>query len=401
MKFNAEAALTRAQAVEALASRWEFEPRTEQVSVARACGRVLAQDCHARYDLPRHRVSSFDGIAVRSADFAAGLPDTSAWVRGVQFAQADTGDDFPDEFDTVIAAEDVSYDDEGRLTLSPDLAFRKGNAVKRAGATMGEGELLYEEGTQLGPEAIAILAAGGWAQVPVRERLRIAYVPTGNELVAVGTVPERGQNVQTNSLMLGAYFQQWGAQMVEYGIVPDDRAALGAALGRALEETDMVLINGGSSRGSEDYNSELLQERATFFAHGVKAVPGRPIGMAIIGGKPAINVPGPMIAAFLAADWLVQALVRFYYGQPMPRRATVSAVLDKPLGARPGFEQLARLAVHEEDGVLHAAPVPGCATLAENMRSVNAFLAVPAGLRYEAGETVEVELLDTVAGAWS
>ena len=141
MKFNAEAALTRAQAVEALASRWEFEPRTEQVSVARACGRVLAQDCHARYDLPRHRVSSFDGIAVRSADFAAGLPDTSAWVRGVQFAQADTGDDFPDEFDTVIAAEDVSYDDEGRLTLSPDLAFRKGNAVKRAGATMGEGEL--------------------------------------------------------------------------------------------------------------------------------------------------------------------------------------------------------------------------------------------------------------------
>ena len=85
----------------------------------------------------------------------------------------------------------------------------------------------------------------------------------------------------------------------------------------------------------------------------------------------------------------------------MPRRATVSAVLDKPLGARPGFEQLARLAVYEEDDVLHAAPVPGCATLAENMSSVNAFLAVPAGLRYEAGETVEVELLGTVAGAWS
>lgn len=107
--------------------------------MAQACGRVLAQDCHARYDLPRHRVSSFDGIAVRSADFAAGLPDTSAWVRGVQFVQADTGDDFPDEFDTVIAAEDVSYDDEGRLTLSPDLAFRKGNAVKRRRGDHGGG----------------------------------------------------------------------------------------------------------------------------------------------------------------------------------------------------------------------------------------------------------------------
>ena len=129
--------------------RWEFEPRTEQVSVARACGRVLAQDCHARYDLPRHRVSSFDGIAVRSADFAAGLPDTSRHgFAACQFAQADTGDDFPDEFGTARAAEDVRYDDEGRLTLSPDLAFRKGNAVKRAGATMGEGELF---GTRKGP----------------------------------------------------------------------------------------------------------------------------------------------------------------------------------------------------------------------------------------------------------
>ena len=74
MKFNAEAALTRIQAVEALVSRWEFEPRVEQVSVAQACGRVLAQDCHARYDLPRHRVSSFDGIAVRSGRLRSWAP---------------------------------------------------------------------------------------------------------------------------------------------------------------------------------------------------------------------------------------------------------------------------------------------------------------------------------------
>lgn len=160
----------------------------------------------------------------------------------------------------------------------------------------------------------------------------------------------------------------------------------------------MVLVNGGSSRGSEDYNSELLQERASFFAHGIKAVPGRPIGLSVIGGKPAINVPGPMIAACLASDWLVRALVCFYYGQPLPRRVKVPAVLDGRLGARPGFEQLARLALREVDGVLHAAPVPSAATLAQNMRRVNAFLAVPADVHYEAGQTVEVELLGTVAG---
>ena len=74
MKFDHGKALTRAEALEALKARWEFEKRTEHVPVGEACGRVLAQDCHAAYDLPRHRVSSFDGIAVRAADFAQGVP---------------------------------------------------------------------------------------------------------------------------------------------------------------------------------------------------------------------------------------------------------------------------------------------------------------------------------------
>ena len=76
MKFDHEKALTRAEVLKALKSRWEFEKRTERVPVGEACWRVLAQDCHAAYDLPRHRVSSFDGIAVRAADFAQGVPDT-------------------------------------------------------------------------------------------------------------------------------------------------------------------------------------------------------------------------------------------------------------------------------------------------------------------------------------
>ena len=94
--------------------------------------------------------------------------------------------------------------------LDPALEVKAGNAIKRAGATMGKGELLYEAGTLLGPEALAILAAGGWAEAPVVARLKVAYLPTGTELVPVGTVPERGQNVQTNSLMLGASFRAMG-----------------------------------------------------------------------------------------------------------------------------------------------------------------------------------------------
>lgn len=401
MRFDVNEALSREDALASLLGRWDVPRDEELVEVGRACGRILAQDCRARYSLPRHRVSSFDGIAVRAADFAAGVPDTSGWQRGCQYVQADTGDDFPDEYDSIVAAEDVSYDEQGRLVLDPALEFKPFGGIKPAGATMKEGELLYSAGTRLDPGALAILAAGGWCQVPVLRRLRIAFIPTGTELVSVGVEPQRGQNVQTNSVMLGALFEQWGAEMLEYDIVEDDPAALGEALDDALRAADIVLINGGSSRGSEDYNSELLKERASWFAHGVKAVPGRPIGMAIIGGRPAINVPGPMIAASLAADWLVQGLVCAQQGRPVPRRVVAQAVLDEPLSCpKPGFERLVRLAAHrDEDGVLHCAPVRTGASLAENIRSVNAFLAVPSGTRYEKGAVMGIEIMGTVDAA--
>lgn len=397
MKFDIDSALTREEALEALTTRWNPALGEEQVAAAEACGRVLARDCRARYDLPRHRVSSFDGIAVRAADFADGVPDTAEWELGREYVRADTGDDFPDEYDAVVAIENVSFDGEGRVSIDAGVSVEPGTAVKPAGATMAAGELLCEAGALLTPEAIAILAAGGWAEVPVLRRPRVGYVPTGTELVPVGVEPRRGQNVQTNSLVLGAYCAKWGADLVPYDIVADDPEALAAAIDRALAETDVVLVNGGSSRGSEDYNSELLAERASFFAHGVKAVPGRPIGLAVVDGKPAVNVPGPMIAALLAADWLVQGLIYHALGQPAARRVTVPAVLDTPLEARPGFERLARLVLEERDGAWHAASVPSGVTLARNVGSVNAFVAVPAGACWEPGQVVDVEVLGTVA----
>lgn len=396
MRFDVERALTRSEAVSALKSGWKLNVAEELVDVRRSCGRVLARDCFARYDLPRHRVSAMDGIAVRSADFADGMPDTSAWVRGVDFVQADTGDDFPDAFDAVVAIENVAFDEGDRLRFLEDLKVEAGRSVKPAGATMRAEELLYPQGTLVDPFSAAILAAGGWGEVPVIARPKVAFIPTGTELVPVGVEPQRGENVETNSLMLSALFEQWGADTVVYDIVVDDKEKLAETLDRALSEADIVLINGGSSCGSEDFNSFLLQERASWFAHGVKAVPGRPIGMALIEGKPAVNVPGPMIAAALAADWLIRSLILHYLGRPMPQRQRVNAVLDNALSGRPGFEMLARLVTREVDGVLHAASVPSGSTLAENIRAVDAFLAVPADVRFEKDDVAEVELLGTV-----
>ncbi|WP_165054858.1 MULTISPECIES: molybdopterin molybdotransferase MoeA [unclassified Adlercreutzia] len=397
MKFEVEKALTRPEAVSALTSRWKMPVETETIRLGEAYGRVTAREYRARWNAPAHRVSAFDGVAVRSADFAGGVPDASAWKPGVDFVRADTGDDFPDAFDAVIAIENVATLPNGGLSFAEVKGVKPGGGVRAAGSQLAEGELLCAEGTVLRPEDVALLAAGGFDAVEVKRKLRIGYLPTGSELVAVGTRPERGETIQSNGLMIRGFVQQWGACLVECPIVADDEELLGAAIDELVASCDIVLVNGGSSRGSEDFCAQLLQERASYFSHGIKAVPGRPVGLAVINGKPALNVPGPMLAAWLACDWLLQALICFYQGQKMPRRMTRSALLDDSLAARPQFERLVRLVADERDDGLHVSAPSRASSLAQNVRTVNAYCALAPGCSLDAGSELMVEMLGTSA----
>ncbi|WP_165172519.1 molybdopterin molybdotransferase MoeA [Adlercreutzia sp. ZJ242] len=397
MRFDVEKALTRPEAVCALTSRWKVPAETELIGLEEAFGRVAAREYRAQWNAPVHRVSAFDGIAVRSADFAGGMPDASSWKLGADFARADTGDDFPDEFDAVIAIEKVGTLPDGTLSLADVKGVEPGDGVRAAGSQLAEGELLCAEGTVLRPEDVALLAAGGFDAVEVRRKLRIGYLPTGSELVAVGTRPARGKTIQSNGLMIRGFVQRWGACFVEHPIVADDEALLGAAIDELVADCDIVLVNGGSSRGSEDFCAQLLQERASYFSHGIKAVPGRPVGLAVIDGKPALNVPGPMMAAWLACDWLLQALICFYQGQEMPQRMTRDAVLDVPLAARPQLEHLVRLVAEERDGRLHVSVPSRATSLAQNVQAVNAWCALAPGSSLAAGSELAVEMLGTSA----
>ena len=156
-----------------------------------------------------------------------------------------------------------------------------------------------------------------------------------------------------------------------------------------------MLINGGSSRGEEDYNSRLLERRGSFFRHGVKAVPGRPVGFAIVDGKPVVNVPGPVAAAYLAQHWCLSALICHWYGLPDPIYPKVTARLEQPMKKRPGFELIGRVSLRRSAGGYSAAPVPwGEGGIPGLLLNTDGFVNLPlesTGLSQ--GELVEVELL--------
>ena len=398
MRPDPENLIPREEALARLFARWTPKRETEVVPLAEAAGRVLAKDQFAGYDLPVVRASAMDGIAVKSERFADGVPDTSAWKPGVDYVRADTGDDFDDAFDAVIAIENVTVLENGGIRLPENINASKGFNIKLRGTDVRRGALLAAKGTVLTALDIAAIGMGGAAVVPVVKKPRVAFLPTGSELVPVGTPLRRGQNFDTNSLLAPQLLREMGAEPIIHAIVPDDPQQIAAAFNELMETADIVLVNAGTSKGQEDYCARLLAERGEVLFHGVAAVPGRPMSMAIVQGKPVVNLSGPTFAAFYSMDWAVRAMVCRALDVPVPRRHTVQAELIQPLQIPPFFSVMSPIRLEQrEDGTYTAAPLP-----LRGPKSVGAAAALTADAVYvsklgekahAAGETIEAELL--------
>lgn len=174
---------SREEALADFFAAWEPARSVEYVALDDAVGRVLACDLASTNTLPVVRASSFDGIAVKSAAFANGMPDTSSWKPGVDYVRADTGDDFPDAFDAVVMIEKAVVREDGSVTFDDDVTVEPGSGVRPAGSTLRAGEPLMSAGSIIRPTDLAALAMGGTTMVPVRVKPRVAFIPTGSELV--------------------------------------------------------------------------------------------------------------------------------------------------------------------------------------------------------------------------
>lgn len=389
---------TRAETVEKLLNLWKFTPDTQLLPLEAASGRISAEDVFSRNTLPVCRAAGGDGVAVRFADFENGMPDFSKWKENVDYAPADMGDDFDDAFDTVLWVEEFTFDENGRiLAIEPEEPVKKGQLVRQKGATLKAEEQVLKKGDVITPFRLGLLAAAGIEEVQVVRQPKVAYLPTGSELIPAGQVPARGQNIESNSLMTAAFCRQWGAEAVCLPIVADQKAQLEAALDSALKTADIVLLNGGTSMGTEDYTSSLLQKRASHFQHGVRCIPGIPVAAAIVDGKPVINLPGPPYAAFCALDWCVKALVSHWYGLPMQERKRVKAILTKPIQKPEPHEMYVRL-VLQKDGQkgCTATPMPMEVRFADAADRWNGLFIAPAGRgKWDAGCEIDAELLYT------
>ncbi len=308
--------VNRDKAVELLLGACNFAPKTEVIPVEEAYGRILATDAVAQLDMPNCLTCNMDSVAVHWSDFENGMPDTTGWTRGVEWEFANTGIGMPEGFDTAIVIEHVTVADDGSsisFDAAPSAQFA---GTSPAGSRMRQGDVLVEAGSSLSPLLLSLIASGNNTTVEVLAKPVVGFIPTGNELMTVGSQLARGKNLETNSIVARGKIEGWGGICKVYPIVPDNQEAIKETVLKAAAECDIVVLNAGSSKGSDDWNVEMLEEVGTVLYHQTNHGPGHHSSGSVVDGTPVVGISGPPGGAAFTMDFYLYPVMMEYFGLP-------------------------------------------------------------------------------------
>ena len=376
---------------------------SEEIPIDDALDRITAEPVFAKISAPHYHASAMDGICVRAEDtFGATefAPKKLRPLSGDNFAGAfqyvDTGNAIPLWANAVVMIEKVHQLEDGRVEIFDSVA--PWSHVRLVGEDVVATELLLPRAHRLRPYDLGALLAAGHTKVKVKEKPRVAILPTGNELIAPGDEPVPGAVIEFNSSVLGAFVREWGGAPARTARVGDDPAKLGAALRAALKNNHVAAIIAGSSAGEHDFTAEVIAQAGELLAHGIDVMPGKPAVLGVVDGKPVIGIPGYPVSAIVIAREILCPVIEKLLGAGAGAPPTVQAVVPKKIPSHLGLEEFVRVHLGRVEDKLIAAPLGRGAGVITTMVHADGLMRIPSLVEgVNAGEEMEVELLRPLA----
>ncbi len=367
-------------------------PRHEVIPVEDSFGRMTAEAVYAKCCSPLFNAAAMDGIAVVSKRTAgASQENPLTLVKGEDYRVVDTGDPVNPPYDAVIMAEDLLEVDEDRVQILE--AASGWQHVRPIGEDIVAGEMLIPGGHKIRPIDIGVLLSGGILNVEVIKKPEVGLIPTGTEIIEPDREPEEGDIIESNSRMFAAMTISYGGIPHRYAPVEDDYDKIKETIKKALAENDIVVVNAGSSAGTEDYTVHILREIGEVLVHGVAIKPGKPVILSIVEGKPVIGLPGYPVSAYIDFENFVRPVMDMMSGERHSAGHTVEAVLSKRLVSSLKHQEYVRVKVGKVGDKLIASPLARGAGAAMSLVRADGFCIIGQNSEgAEAGETVEVEL---------
>lgn len=386
-----EAALQKL--MDALNQQNAAKPAAEAVPVEESLGMITAAAVFARISSPHYHASAMDGYAVSAIDtFGASEASPRRLKVGEQAKYVDTGDPLPHGFNAVVMIENVYEIDDD--TIEINAAVVPWEHVRVIGENIVKTELILPENHRISPPDIGAMLAGGVNEVNVWRKPHVAIMPTGTELVPARTPLKEGDIIDFNSPMLAAYAVQAGAAPKRFPIVADVYAKIKETILEAAQTADIVVINAGSSAGSEDFTAKAIGELGEVLVHGVAIRPGKPVILGIVEGKPCIGLPGYPVSAVLTFELFVMPLIARLLGGWQPEQRELTATLSRRIVSPLGAEEYVRVKLGQVGEHLIATPVARGASVVMSLVRADGTMVIPrADEGVEARETIAVNLL--------
>ena len=316
----------------------------------RAVGCVAAAAVRSPEDVPPFANTAMDGFAVQAADtarapveliisgtLAAGADPATVKVEPGTAVRIMTGAPIPLGADAIVMVERTSVVDDGRRVRIEQPA-NEGDHIRPAGDDIHAGDTVISAGAVLGAGHIGVLASIGVDTVRVHRRPRVGVLSTGDELVTGGASLRPGQIRDSNRHALVPLVREVGGDVVDLGLVRDDRFAITAAIERAASDCDALLTSGGVSMGDFDLVKQVLDDLGDMRWMQIAIKPAKPFAFGLVGDRnlPVFGLPGNPVSSLVSFELLARPALRrmLGFGDDQLGRLTVRAVVDDDAGRR-------------------------------------------------------------------
>ncbi|MGD0233513.1 MAG: molybdopterin biosynthesis protein [Syntrophorhabdales bacterium] len=366
----------------------------EPVAAEAAVGRITSRQILARFSNPPFTCSAMDGYAVDfEKTLSADLYNPLSLAKEKDVTRVNTGDPVPTTANAVIMIEDVEDKDQSISIRKPASLWQH---VRMIGEDVVEGDALFPTNYRIRVFDVGLLIGAGIREVYVRKRPKLLIVPTGRELIDIVVEPvesmTRGRLIDFNSYTLKALAEELGFEAFKAEIARN-KDDLNNILDKSCEEYDVIIINAGSSAGTEDFTEGVINNLGRVLFHGVAMMPAKPTLFGLVRGKPVFGIPGYPVSTVIAFKTFVEPLYE-RLSCTVDLKESITCVTPYKLPSSIGVEEVLRVNLIEKHGLYYAYPLARGASLFSSMAQADGLIRIPQNVEgYPEGEHVSCELL--------
>jgi molybdenum cofactor synthesis domain-containing protein len=351
----------------------ELKTEEELINIEECFSRITSRDIKSKIDVPHFRKSRMDGFSVIAEDTFNAEEDNFINLELVETIQAGdipqkelkngqcsyvaTGAAIPENADGVVM---VEFTERQGNVISISKAITPGTHIIEIGHDIKKEAIIVNKETIINLATIGILASSGIKEVWVFKQPKASLLSTGNELVSqdIKTL-EIGKIYDVNSIVLKKAIENTGVLVDFLGIIKDDYEELKKAIDDALENSDIVILSGGTSKGEGDLGPKVLEEydNIEILVHGVKIKPGKPIIFAKIQNKIMFILPGYPTSALSCFYVFIDNFLRKLSGFPLRDKFSKKMVIGERIYSTVGRHEFKTVKIQEDKGVKKIFPI--------------------------------------------